>query len=464
MARFRNAMAGAAALTALICGTAGADDLKEALALAYDTNPTLAAERARLRAIDENFVQARSNALPQVTVEGSTQTSNSTTDQPPSLFNPTGHSSSTSGSNTAAVSVGQTLFRGFRTGAAMDRARASIESGRASLISTEQTVLFNAASAYMNVRRDAAIVDIRANNVEVLLRQLEAAQDRFEVGEITRTDVAQAEARLAGARSQLAAAQSNLAVSRANYEQVVGRPAGTLEAEPPLPALPTDLDQAIEAANRNNPDVIAAYYAEEAARASVRDAKGARLPTVSVSAGASRSDGYNDNMTDTESVTFGGRVSVPLYTGGFQSSQIRAAEQTASQARMQLRDTERRVKEFVLGSWSAYIATLTQIDSSREQVRANEIAFEGVEEEARVGLRTTLDVLNAEQELLNARLALVTAERDAYVAGFRLLQAVGGLTARDLGLEVAYYDPAVNFSEVRGRYLGVGLGLRRDSN
>jgi TolC family type I secretion outer membrane protein len=465
----RGAMRGLAVAAALMLAptAAQAQSLPDALALTYDTNPTLAAERARVRAQDESFVQARSSALPSVTGNISVGTSDTERSGDPDFgaFLPL---NSTSDTISYSLSATQNLFRGGRTGAAMDQALANILSARAQLLSTEQNVLLSAVSAFMDVRRDEAILVIRANNVQVLERQLQASRDRFEVGEITRTDVSQAEARLAGARSEYAAAQAALATSRATYEQVVGQAPGTLEPEPPLPALPATLEEAWELAMDANPDVMAAAFSEEAAQASVRGAKGAMLPTVSVSTTAQHQRSFNPSgpfdfseetelSTWNEGISVQGRVSVPLFSGNALSSSLRQARQSESGARLQLRDAERRAREAVSTAWSAYLASLSQTASSAEQVRANELAYEGVEAEAAVGLRTTLDVLNAEQELLNARLALVQAQRNGYVAGFRVLQSIGAVNALNLNLDVELYDPAVNLSSVRRRYLGIGL-------
>jgi TolC family type I secretion outer membrane protein len=440
-----------------------AQNLTDALALAYETNPTLSAERARLRGQDESFVQARSQALPSLTANLQAGTSDTSRSGDPDFGNLL-PSSSVVDSVGYSLSATQNLFRGGRTGAAMDQALANILAARAQLLSTEQNVLLAAVTAFMDVRRDEAILAIRANNVAVLERQLDASRDRFEVGEITRTDVSQAEARLAGARSEYAAAQAALATSRATYEQVIGQAPGTLEPEPPLPPLPADLEEAFALAMDANPDVMAASFAEEAARASVRGAKGAMLPTVSLSASHQYGDSYRSgpfeydgDPTWSESTSVTGRVSIPLYSGNALSSSVRQARQNESSARLQLRDAERRAREAVSSAWSAYLASISQTESSSEQVRANELAYEGVEAEAAVGLRTTLDVLNAEQELLNSRLALVQSQRNAYIAGYRVLQSIGAVNALSLDLNVEVYDPSVNLSSIRRRYLGIGL-------
>ncbi len=450
---------GAAAL-AVLCATPAAQGqtLEEALALAYDSNPTLLAERAALRAVDEGFIQARSAALPSVSASVGTSVTDSRRagggDPTTGFTFP--ENTNTQGTTTTSVAINQNVYRGGRTRAAMDGALANIEAARARLFSVEQQVLVDAVTAYEDVRRDEEIVSIRANNVAVLERQLQAARDRFEVGEITRTDVAQAEARVAGARAQLSAARGDLLTSRATYERVIGSPPGTLAPPPPLPGLPSTLDEAIALGFDRNPDVVAARFVEEAAQADVRSAAGALRPSVSASLSARDNDAYLSGL-DSESVTAGATLSIPLFAGGRNSSQLRQSRAAASQARLNLRNAERVVRQNVSSSWSIFESAQAVIVSSQEQVRANEIAFEGVEEEARVGLRTTLDVLDAEQELLESRLTLVSAERDVYVAGFRLLQASGGLSAQALGVDAEYYDPDVNLSDIRRRYVGIGI-------
>jgi len=447
----------AAVLLTLTGASAGAETLQDALSLAYTTNPTLQAERARIRALDENFVQARAVALPSLTA--SAQATDSSTESAgvnPNTGIPLG-GLRTSDTTAYSLTATQNLYRGGRTRAVMDQARSGIEAGRAQLWSLQQSILVETVAAYMDVRRDEAIVSIRANNVGVLERQLQASRDRFEVGEITRTDVSQAQARLAGARSLFAAAQATRVVNRAAYERIVGRAPGSLEEQPALPPLPDTLQVAFEIAAAANPDVEAARHAEDAAHAAVRDAKGAMRPSANLTATASHTETYSGSPFESDGLSLVGRISVPLYAGGANSSVLRQARQNESRARLQLRDAERRVREAVASAWSGYQAAQSQIVSTSEQVRANEIAFEGVEAEAGVGLRTTLDVLNAEQELLNARLAFASAEREAYVAGYRVLQSVGAVGPETLGLEVDGYDPAVNFSSVRRRYLGIGV-------
>lgn len=435
-----------------------AETLGGAIALAFQSNPTLQAERAALRAAGEGVTIARGDRFPQISASaGLDYTDLDRTDNAGALnenLNVVTFSDRVSETTrrSVALSASQTLYAGGSVRAGIDAAAATREAARAQLATVEQGVLLDVITSYVNTRRDQEVVRIRANNVDVLLRQFEAARDRFEVGEVTRTDVAQAEARLAGARTELAAARASLASTRALYEQVVGQAPGTLAPPPPLPPLPETFNAAAETASDNNPAIIAARFAEAGARANVRAARSAFRPSINATASAQlagdRGDfsqgragdpfaSAGDVDEDTETLAAGLTATIPLFTGGANGARVRQALASGNQARLQVREAERSVQAAVTSTWNTVLATRAQIDSSREQVRANEVAFEGVEEEARVGGRTTLDVLDAEQELLDARLALVTAESDAYVAGFALLEAIGELAPRALSLAAA---------------------------
>jgi TolC family type I secretion outer membrane protein len=318
-------------------------------------------------------------------------------------------------------------------------------------------VLLDAIIAYMNVLRDQARVQLTSNNEEVLRRQLEAARDRFEVGELTRTDVAQAEARVAGAVSTRTAAEGDLETSRATYLRVIGAPAVELQPAPPLPPLPQTLEAAVDDALRNNPSLQESRYTEEAQRHAVRAAIGNLLPTVSLVGEVTRSSTIGDDeplSTTAGSEALIAQVVVPLYQSGAVSAQIRQAKQTRNQRRIEIEETRRVVEERTIQAWETLLATRQAIVSRREQVSANQIALEGVIQENAVGARTTLDVLDAEQELLDSQVALVVAERDEYVAGFALIAAVGGLSAQALDLAVTPYDPAQHYGRVRNKWWG----------
>lgn len=446
-------------------GGSAADDFKAALSLAYATNPTLQAQRAAVNSALQNVTIARSERFPQLSATAGYDVSETTTDDSGDGFGPTADGGfgpvpqdeltldSSSSTFSYGLTASQAVYQGGRVRAGIDAARADVEASRAQLSNTAQTVLVEAITAYVNARRDQEVVTIRLNNVEVLSRQLRAARDRLEFGEGTVTDVAQAEARLAGARTELAAAQSDLAATRANYERVIGQAPGTLAPPPGLPALPQSLEAAEADAFNNNPQVVAARFAEASAKADVRSARSAFRPSVDLQGGYRRNRNGGDReqvigedvngnpITATfdidnrsETVSGGVTASIPLFTGGANGARVRQARASESQARLQVREAERLAREAVVSAWNALIAARAQIDSSEEQVRANEVALQGVRDEAEFGQRTTLDVLDAEQELLDSRLALVSAESDAYVAAFQLLQAAGGLDARALGL------------------------------
>ncbi|XBQ14970.1 MAG: TolC family outer membrane protein [Oceanicaulis sp.] len=431
MRHFRLGAAAAALLTTLL-GAANAQTLEETLSAAYASNPVLAAQRARLEQTEEGYFQARAGRLPQLSADAGVSESETWGGGP--FGQPGG------GQASYGVTLSQSLYRGGRISGQIDAALARIEAGQEQLRSVEQDILIAAVAAHSDVVRDQQILAIRSNNVEVLAQQLRAAQDRFEVGEITRTDVAQAEARLSGARAQLSAAQAALAASRAAYQRVTGiEPVEPADPDG-APFVPESYADALDVALGNNPDLLAAQFAEIAAEEGVQIARGALLPEVSVSASASENRESDFTGQARGSATVRAQVSVPIFTGGLNRSRVREARAVADEARLQGVSARRQVIEGVSNAWNTYLAALAVIESSREAVRANEIAFDGVEQEAFVGLRTTLDVLNAEQELLNSRLELVRAERDLTVASYALMQAMGLLHTGRLALPVEEYD------------------------
>lgn len=448
-----------AAVAVIATGPASAQTLEEALASAYTTNPELLAERARLRATDEGVAQANAGWRPQITASGSASWDRTTIDSSPVAIT---DGESEGEARAGTVSVVQPIFRGGRTIAGISQAKAAVRAGRAQLTGVEQGVLLDAVTAYTNVVRDDSVVQLSTNSVEVLTRQRQAAQDRFDVGEITRTDVAQAEAALSAAKSQLTAAQAQLAASRSFYERTVGTVPSDLQTEPTLPATPATLDEAVANAIAANPTLIAAREGEALTRAGIDLAAGALLPSVSVTGQyqASRDEttdsplGESRRDIDAYSVTAG--VSVPLYQGGAEYASLREAKQLNSRSRLQVADADRQVREAVANAWNNLKAARDRVVSSEEQVKANEIAFEGVQQEAEVGARTTLDVLEAEQTLLNSRVSLVTARRDTYVASYALLAAMGQLTAEGLKLPVEIYDPEEHYDDVAGKWIGFG--------
>ena len=436
------ALAGASALALLAgAGPVSAETLADALALAYQTNPTLQQQRAQLRALDENVVQARAGYRPSADLGASTGVRNTGVN---GNFN-------TTDSLGFSANVLQSLYTGGRVTAGVRAAEADILSGREQLRTVENDLFQTVIQAYVDVRRDEEALTIRQNNVTVLRRQLDETRARFEVGEITRTDVAQSEARLAAAEALLAQSQAQLATSRATYAAVVGQAPGTLAPEPTLASIPASIQQAFDVAEGNNPALRSAAFAEQAAAARVAAARAETRPSVQLRG----SSAYSRELTNTDLSQYGTDVgatvglSYPLFTGGLTTSRIRQARERNNAARIQIEAQRRNVLQRVSQAWNQMQASRAALVSNQEQVRAATVAFEGVQAEQQVGLRTTLDVLNAQQELRNAELALIQSRRDAYVAGAAVLNAMGVLEANNLTPEVVRYDPAASFERIR---------------
>lgn len=408
---------------------AAAQTLEEALASVWRANPTIEAERARQRATKQQTPQAIAAVLPQITA-GANYEKSETTQTVGSAAFCGGLSTSCSvklQTTTAQISGEQPVFTGFRNFNAIKAARARVKSGAAQLASVEQDVLARAAGVYFDVVRDMAVFEATANNVEVLARQKREADLRFEVGEVTKTDVAQADARLAAARAGLTTAQARLAVSRANFAEIVGAAPVELEENPVLPATPATLDEAMAVAAAGAPAVVRARLSEEASRRSVAVAKGAFSPTISLVANYQYADEPSVFVLDSEQFAYGVRASAPIFLGGLNISRVREARALHDADRRRVEEAERRAEAAVAGAFAELSAARANIVSATAQVDANALALDGVRRESQVGSRTTLDVLDAEQELLDARVALADAERNARVATFALLAAMGAL-------------------------------------
>ncbi|PHR54292.1 MAG: hypothetical protein COA47_15680 [Robiginitomaculum sp.] len=415
-------------ISSTFAGVASSETLEQALGLAFASNPQLQAERAGLRAIDEGLVQARSERLPGLQADGSVGATRLKQSSP--FFS----SLETYYPNSVSVSGSQTLYAGGGIRGRIDLARVNVDIGRNNLRNLEQQVLLDAVTAYVDVRRNSEVVRIRSNNVDVLLKQLDAAKDRFEVGEITRTGVSQAKARAAGARSQLAAAKAALATARAAYARTIGQSPGTLEVATLPGNIPADLAEAIIWSEDSAPVLINAKLSELSAQHGITVAKSGLRPrlTLGARAGTANNNGFSGAESDFVSTAL--NFTMPIFTGGLNRSRVREAIEQASKARIGVLQARRITHEQVSNAWHNLMAARSVIVASQEQVAANQLAFEGVEQEAAVGLRTTLDVLNAEQELLDARLTLVSAERDALVAAYGLLRASGRLDMGNLGI------------------------------
>lgn len=416
---------------------ASAQSLKEALASAYRTNPTIEAARANYRATEELKAQAISNVLPQVTAAGSASRLKDTQTRNPSVFGPGGASTTKIDPLTASVDGAVPVFTGFRNYNAIRQARARVRAGEAELISVEQNLLRDAAAAYFDVLRDETIYDSSLNNVEVLTRQKREADLRFEVGEVTKTDVAQADARLAQARSQLASSQAQLAVARARFRELIGAAPTGLEKAPAMPALPETLEAALSLGTEFAPANVGARAQELARRRGVQIAKGAFLPTVSLVAGYSYAEEPSTFINSDEQFSYGVRASMPIFNGGLNLSRVREARALHASAEASVEEAERRIAAAVTSAFEQLVASRIAIKSATAQVAANELALTGVRREAQLGTRSTLDVLNAEQEYFNSKVALANAERDERVASFALLGAAGVLNPEAVGIAEA---------------------------
>jgi outer membrane protein len=454
-------VATAAAIAPLAIAAVRADTLPGALAEAYRNNPSLNAQRASVRAIDENVPQALAGYRPKVSVtatggEQSLSTTNKVNTgpgQPAQYVTQSGYNSPFS----TGLTITQTLFNGFQTANRTRQAESQVLAARANLAVSEQNVLLNAVIAYMNLLRDAAIVELQKSNVEVLQEQLRQTRDRFNVGEVTRTDVAQAESSLASGRSQLLTAQANYTASVATYRQVIGKAPGHLAVASPVDRFsPKTVDKAVALGLQNNPAVAAAQFNVDAAQVNVKVAEGALLPNLSVQGNVQKNFLGVGNLSTMESFNASvfGTLTVPIYQGGSEYSLIRQAKETLGQRRLDLATTRDQVRQSIVQAWGQLEAAKANIEATQAQVQAAEIALNGVREEARVGQRTTFDVLTAQQTLVNARVSVVTAQHDRIVASYTLLANIGRLEPQVLGLPVQTYQPQLHYMQVRDAWAG----------
>ncbi len=448
--------AGAAFVSALVVvmGTASnawSQSLVEALASTYNSNPDLLAARAVLRQTDESLTQALSNWRPKVSLSAeynkieydSTPVSRANTYY---ILN----------GKTTLLSITQPLFRGGKTVADTKTAQANIQAQRATLANTEETVLLNAVTAYSTLVQDLGIVDVRRNNVRVLIQQLDATRERFRVGELTITDVSQAEARLEQSKADLVLAEAQIRIDEASYVRTIGQKPGKMGELPLFGALPASEEEAVALAMNAGPLPVSAQYRITAASYGVNSATAALLPQVNLVGFIQQqfdlsvpTDNYNQ---------YGVRLqaTVPIYQNGSEWSQIRQAKELVGQRRSELDSARRQAAQTVITAWRNLDSARSRVTSFTAQVKANEVALNGVRQEALVGSRTTLDVLNAEQELLNSQVNLITARHDLQVAFYSVLSGIGRLTARTLGLPVEFYDEEKYYKEVGSRWIGLG--------
>ncbi|GJD37491.1 TolC family outer membrane protein [Methylobacterium aerolatum] len=443
-------LAATAIAVTLAASPAWAETLEGALARAYRGNPSLNASRATTRYTDEGVAIAQSGYRPQVSLSADIGSAYSQ-----------GRFSSVNVNQTltpggAGLSVNQTIFNGFQTDNNVRRAESTVYSQRETLRFTELTVLYSAVQAYMNVLSNTATLELNRNNVEVLEEQLRQTRDRFNVGEVTRTDVAQAEARLAGARSQVAAAESALRTTIGIYRQNIGVEPRALAPGRPLDKfVPATLDAAVAIGLQEHPQIISAMHALDAGEAQVKVLEGQLYPQVSVAGTVAQR--YDTAFPGDAGVqaSIVGRVTIPIYEGGQVYAQVRQQKELVGQYRIQVDQIRDQVRASVVDFWGRLEAAKAQVIAAQAQVQANEVALNGVREEARVGQRTTLDVLNAQQELLNSRVNLIVAQRDRVIFSYGVVQAMGQLTARFTNLPVEAYSAKIHFDQVKDLWFGL---------
>ena len=436
-----------------------ADTMGAALVRAYQNNPQLNAQRAQVRSTDENVPQALSGYRPKVALTASagyqyTDTNSTQGGSPTAIVRTEIHG--TDAPRSAGLTITQTLFNGQQTANKTRAAESQVSGSREALRVLEETVLLAAATIYMDYLRDAAIVEVQKSNVRVLEQTLKQTRDRFNVGEVTRTDVAQSEAQLAAGKTQLLAAEATLVTTKANFRRIIGNEPEALAPGSPVDRyLPAGLPAAVDLSLIENPNVTAAMYGIDVNYLQVKINEGALLPTVSLQAAVQQS--YEQSMTVFRS--FGAsaiaQVSAPIYQGGAEYSLIRQSKENLAQQRLVLEQTRDQVRANTVTAWGQLVAGKAQVASAQSQVTASEIALNGVREEAKAGQRTTLDVLNAQQALVNARVALVTAQHDRVVASYAVLSAVGRLSPQVLNLATTVYDPSVHYQQVRDSWFGV---------
>jgi outer membrane protein len=453
--------AAAAVLLMAFAGPAPAlaETIEAALVRAYQNNPQLNAQRALVRSTDENVPQALSGYRPKVALTASAGYQYQDTLATSGGTANTLVRTETHGANpprSVGLTINQTLFNGNQTANKTRVAESQVSGAREALRVLEQTVLFSAASIYMDYLRDSAIVEVQKSNVRVLEQTLKQTRDRFNVGEVTRTDVAQSEAQLAAGKTQELTAESNLVTTRSNYRRIIGNEPDNLAPGSPVDRfLPSSLPQAVELSLIENPNVTAGMYGVDVNFLQVKVNEGALLPTVSLQGSVQQA--YEQTLISQRS--FGAsavaQLAVPIYNGGAEYSLIRQSKESLAQQRLNLETTRDQTRANTVTAWGQLVAGKAQVSSAQAQVQASEIALNGVREEAKAGQRTTLDVLNAQQALVNARVALVTAQHDRVVASYSVLNFIGRLSPQVLNLPTITYDSSVHYQQVRDSWFGV---------
>jgi outer membrane protein len=444
-------------------GIAHAETVGGALVKAYVNNPDINTQRAAVRVQDERVPIANAGYLPTITATGNLGVQHSNVNSV--LVGSTGSSSAVTEARAATgawprgygMTLNETVFNGNRTINSIRQAESQVFGAREQLRNTEQNTLLAGVTAYMDVLRDTAILELDRNNVAVLQEQLRETRDRFTVGEVTRTDVAQAEASLSSAQATELTAVSTLQSSMARYRQTIGdQPTSLAPVKPIMRPLPRTLPEAVTISQVEHPAIVASLHGVDSAMLQIKIAEGALYPTVGLTASVSQQldlTGVRDQRAFTASIV--GNISIPIYQGGAEYATTRQAKESLSQQELQTESQRNQVRAAVVASWGANQASVGVVRAARAAVAANEVALAGVREEAKVGQRTTLDVLNAQQALLNARVQLVSAEHDEVVNSYSLLSAVGRLNVPTLGLAVSEYDPRVHFNQVKSKWIGL---------
>jgi outer membrane protein len=442
------ALAGVAFISFFSAAPTRAESLAEAMRAAYRNNPTLDADRARQRGTDELVPAAKSGWRPTINASAT-----ATQEWSKSETKKERVTREHNASLPLNIQLTQPIFRGFKTVEGIKSAKASVEAGRQQLLATEQSVLFNVAAAYLAVVRDRQVLSIRQQNVTNLQKQARAAQSRFDAGEVTRTDVSQSRARVSGAQGDLASAKANLEGSIAEYVAAVGSRPGKLKYSR-LGPIPSSLERALKTAQEINPRILAASWVREASIHDVKVAKGELLPELSLTARATHTEHPANGFEYSETATISGVLSIPIYQGGREYANIRQSKQISSQREIQIIEATRTVRQQVTSSWYTLVSSAQSITAAKAQVAAAVLALDGINQEYLVGSRTTIDVLNAQQEVLSAQLGLVSAEYARMISSYQLLQAMGKLTARHLALGGEYYDPKANYNYVKNKWIG----------
>jgi outer membrane protein len=456
---FTGAAAAVLLLALIVPMPASADTIEAALVRAYQSNPQLNAQRAQVRVTDENVPQALSGYRPKLSVSATAGT------QYTDLLNTFGGTpqailkSEVFGVNaprSAGVTLSQTLYNGNQTANRTRAAESQVSGSREALRVLDESILLAAATIYMDYLRDAAIVEVQKSNVRVLEQTLKQTRDRFNVGEVTRTDVAQSEAQLAAGQTQLLAAEATLTTTKANFRRIIGNdPVNLAPGSPVDRFLPATLPAAVELSLIENPNVTASMYGIDVQFLQVKVNEGALLPTVTAQVVVQQAYEQQLQVFRQFGASAIAQLNVPIYQGGAEYSLIRQSKESLAQQRLVLEQTRDQTRANTVTAWGQLVAGKAQVASAQSQVTASEIALNGVREEAKAGQRTTLDVLNAQQALVNARVALVTAQHDRVVASYAVLSAVGRLSPQVLGLNTTVYDASVHYHQVRDSWAGV---------